>query len=475
MQKTMNNIYDDIAAKSDNGLKYHREVKWGIEKDGKIYVDFYAISKTVGIKHNFIDHAAKKLLYCGLRNKATMIDDLKEAVTAIVRGIQGLESEKNEYGAKDMFSDSLKPPPAPVFDPKDEKIVSATNPNLSSVSPFTVPGKPKFPDTCQDESGLSELQKSIGPLSDSENVILTGRYGTKMIREILVDGHRIVNGTPVALRKDLKDGEMYGGSIFAQEILLLKPGEVGIAHELKEYIIPFKRYGMSILKSYDQSSDAEYDLEMIDIERTKNLVIINNDIIERLMDEKMIIDLGSNAKMVGNIFDDIINKMPTVGVSDESKNPVYDFNNSKIVSGTPKNPVSTFEEDQNIANEFGFKEDPSYPKVSVSGVKVTDELTLCEGDPVKLRSDLKDGKRYGEYTYSSKMMFELGHIGNAISLGTNSGSSMSFLFKDDKNLMRYSFEMIDVQATLILQRSVIKRSLTTLKSRWQNLLMTYHY
>jgi hypothetical protein len=86
----MKSTYDRIINKADNGKKYHHELK-GVIGGNKI--DIYGVIETFGVKDASIQHAIKKLLCAGNRSKATKIQDLEEAVTAIVRGIEVLESE----------------------------------------------------------------------------------------------------------------------------------------------------------------------------------------------------------------------------------------------------------------------------------------------------------------------------------------------------------------------------------------------
>lgn len=71
-----------------SGSKYLRKITGAI--DGK--VDVYAVLLTFNVKCPARQHAIKKLLCTGLRDKGSVLQDLKEARDAIDRAIQ-IESD----------------------------------------------------------------------------------------------------------------------------------------------------------------------------------------------------------------------------------------------------------------------------------------------------------------------------------------------------------------------------------------------
>ena len=81
----MNEIYKRICEKADNGKKYHKTIK-GIIDGNKI--DVYSVIETFEVTHPSLQHALKKLLCAGTRGKGDLIQDLEEAITAIVRAIE---------------------------------------------------------------------------------------------------------------------------------------------------------------------------------------------------------------------------------------------------------------------------------------------------------------------------------------------------------------------------------------------------
>lgn len=81
----------------NSGAKYLRELKGLI--DGK--VDVYSIIETFNITCPARQHAIKKLLCAGLRNKGDALQDLNETKDAIIRAIQleanRIKENKYEY------------------------------------------------------------------------------------------------------------------------------------------------------------------------------------------------------------------------------------------------------------------------------------------------------------------------------------------------------------------------------------------
>jgi len=78
--------------KNESGSKYLRELKGLI--DGK--VDVYSIIEIFNITCPARQHAIKKLLCTGLRNKGDSLQDLNETKDAIIRAIQLEESRIKE-------------------------------------------------------------------------------------------------------------------------------------------------------------------------------------------------------------------------------------------------------------------------------------------------------------------------------------------------------------------------------------------
>lgn len=79
-----------------SGSKYIRRI-WatGIrltESVGFVDVDFYDIVNGLGVHNPAVQHALKKLMYSGQRNKASVVQDLREARDAISRAIEMTEA-----------------------------------------------------------------------------------------------------------------------------------------------------------------------------------------------------------------------------------------------------------------------------------------------------------------------------------------------------------------------------------------------
>jgi len=94
----MAEISEDLRQHS--GRKYIRRV-WatGIggsghpQEMGFVDVDFYDIVNALAVTNPAVQHALKKLMYCGRRNKGDEVQDLREARDAITRAIQMVEAE----------------------------------------------------------------------------------------------------------------------------------------------------------------------------------------------------------------------------------------------------------------------------------------------------------------------------------------------------------------------------------------------
>lgn len=81
------------------GKKYIRRIKQCVPlKDDEfyydgIYVDVYSVLEAFNVTCPAIQHAIKKLLCCGIRNKGNKQDDLTGALAAINRAIE-LEKQR---------------------------------------------------------------------------------------------------------------------------------------------------------------------------------------------------------------------------------------------------------------------------------------------------------------------------------------------------------------------------------------------
>lgn len=161
----MKEIYKDIADNADNGKKYHRVIKGIIDGDK---MDVYSVLETFGIRDASVQHAIKKLLCSGTRGKAGKIQDLKEAVTAIVRGIQMIENEACESGIStspdrtelDKSEDYEQFNKGKMF---DEGIVKFRRPKsiiAEALKERVVSGMPKNPVSTVEEA--EEVAKEIG-------------------------------------------------------------------------------------------------------------------------------------------------------------------------------------------------------------------------------------------------------------------------------------------------------------------------
>ncbi len=80
-----------------SGNKYHRRIR-GLsqykQQDQQVVVDVYSVLTAFDVTHPALAHAAKKILCAGLRNKASKLQDLTEAVDAINRAIEDCKMEK---------------------------------------------------------------------------------------------------------------------------------------------------------------------------------------------------------------------------------------------------------------------------------------------------------------------------------------------------------------------------------------------
>lgn len=80
-----------------SGNKYIRKIYDVFERGKFVHVDCYAICKACKPGSTAVEHAIKKLLYAGLRNKADRLQDLREAIDSIERAIeQELEDQTAE-------------------------------------------------------------------------------------------------------------------------------------------------------------------------------------------------------------------------------------------------------------------------------------------------------------------------------------------------------------------------------------------
>lgn len=69
------------------GNKYLRRIYSTVEPSQSIVVDVYDVIEAFKVTNPGLQHALKKLLCSGLRQKASEVQDLKEAVDALNRAI----------------------------------------------------------------------------------------------------------------------------------------------------------------------------------------------------------------------------------------------------------------------------------------------------------------------------------------------------------------------------------------------------
>lgn len=70
------------------GNKYLRTIHSAVEHGEAILVDVYAVLKAFGVTCPARQHAIKKLLCAGLRDKGSALQDLTETLAAVSRAIQ---------------------------------------------------------------------------------------------------------------------------------------------------------------------------------------------------------------------------------------------------------------------------------------------------------------------------------------------------------------------------------------------------
>jgi len=75
------------------GNKYHRTIHGVI--GGSIVVDVYNVLDAFGVTCPACQHAIKKLLCAGLRNKGSRLQDLTESKRSVERAVE-LEQQRNE-------------------------------------------------------------------------------------------------------------------------------------------------------------------------------------------------------------------------------------------------------------------------------------------------------------------------------------------------------------------------------------------
>lgn len=77
-----------------SGNKYHRKIR-GLKVHGQqnqtVTVDVYSVLTAFGVTSPGVQHAVKKLLCSGLRDKGSRLQDLKESIDAITRAIEDEE------------------------------------------------------------------------------------------------------------------------------------------------------------------------------------------------------------------------------------------------------------------------------------------------------------------------------------------------------------------------------------------------
>lgn len=78
------------------GNKYHRQI-FGLKQHGQhnqsVTVDIYSVLTAYAVTIPGLQHAAKKILCCGIRGKGDRLQDLREARDALTRAIEDIERE----------------------------------------------------------------------------------------------------------------------------------------------------------------------------------------------------------------------------------------------------------------------------------------------------------------------------------------------------------------------------------------------
>ena len=88
-----------------SGSKYLRRIKGCV---GDCLIDIYGVLKTFEVTCPARQHAIKKLLCAGLRNKASELQDLEEAADAIKRAIELLKSESEDFLKMNLSERAVK-------------------------------------------------------------------------------------------------------------------------------------------------------------------------------------------------------------------------------------------------------------------------------------------------------------------------------------------------------------------------------
>jgi hypothetical protein len=101
------NITPVVPTVSHTGNKYHRQI-YGLKQYGQdrqsVTVDIYSVLTAYAVTSPGLQHAAKKILCCGIRGKGDRLQDLREARDALSRAIEDMERESEVSHADGKLS-----------------------------------------------------------------------------------------------------------------------------------------------------------------------------------------------------------------------------------------------------------------------------------------------------------------------------------------------------------------------------------
>lgn len=69
------------------GSKYHRIIRDCLTGYGALTVDIYSVLQAFNVTNPGLQHAAKKILCAGIRNKGSFDQDVTEAIEALQRAL----------------------------------------------------------------------------------------------------------------------------------------------------------------------------------------------------------------------------------------------------------------------------------------------------------------------------------------------------------------------------------------------------
>lgn len=81
------------------GSKYHRTIRDCIQGNDTATVDVYSVLEAFNVTNPGLQHAAKKVLCAGIRDKGSLEQDVTEAIEALQRALV-IERSKPECNLK---------------------------------------------------------------------------------------------------------------------------------------------------------------------------------------------------------------------------------------------------------------------------------------------------------------------------------------------------------------------------------------